>query len=162
LLRGIKTLALRVERQNASAQKIAEHLASHSQVEKVYYPGLETHPGYSLQNKQAKGDGAVISFTTGNAVFSKRLVEATQLFEIAVSFGSVGSVISLPFRMSHASIPAALKSRLSPPSDLVRISVGIEDVDDLIADLDQAFELANQPRGKNKGETLLAAKAACA
>ena len=161
LLRGMKTLALRVERQNASAQKIAQHLASNLRVERVFYPGLEAHPDYALQNKQAKGDGAVISFTTGDADFSKRLVEATQLFEIAVSFGSVGSVISLPCRMSHASIPAALRSRLSPPPDLVRLSVGIEDVDDLIEDLNQAFEAASRGTAeRSKGEPLMSS--ACA
>jgi cystathionine beta-lyase len=142
LLRGIKTLALRVERQNASAQKIAEHLTHHSAISRVYYPGLVDHDGYQLHQQQSKGNGAVISFTTGDADLSRRIVEATRLFEIAVSFGSVGSVITLPCRMSHASIPAALKDRLAPPTDLVRISVGIEDVGDLIEDLDQAFTAA--------------------
>lgn len=142
LLRGIRTLALRVERQNASAQKIAEYLDRHPLVEKVYYPGLASHQGYELHQHQAKGGGGVISVATGDSQFSKRLVEATRLFEIAVSFGSVGSVISLPCRMSHASIPQSLIDRLAPPADLVRLSVGIEDVDDLIADLDQAFGAA--------------------
>jgi cystathionine beta-lyase len=142
LLRGIKTLALRVERQNASAQKIVEYLARHSAVDRVYYPGLVDHPGHQLHQQQSTGNGAVISFTTGNSDLSRRIVEATRLFEIAVSFGSVGSVITLPCRMSHASIPAALRDKLAPPPDLVRISVGIEDVDDLIEDLDQAFTAA--------------------
>ncbi len=139
LLRGIKTLALRVERQNDSAQKVAEFLAGHPSIETVYYPGLENHAGYEINRRQAKGSGAVISFTTGNAEVSQRLVESTRLFEIAVSFGSVGSVISLPCRMSHKSVPAALKKQLAPPADLVRISVGIEDIDDLIKDLGEAF-----------------------
>jgi len=104
-----------------------------------YYPGLENHAGYEINRRQAKGSGAVISFTTGNAEVSQRLVESTRLFEIAVSFGSVGSVISLPCRMSHKSVPAALKKQLAPPADLVRISVGIEDIDDLIKDLGEAF-----------------------
>jgi cystathionine beta-lyase len=143
LLRGLKTLALRVERQNVSAQKIAEYLAHNSSVKQVYYPGLAIHAGFELQRRQASGSGATISFTTGDPELSKRLVEATQLFEIAVSFGSVGSVISLPSAMSHASIPESLRDRLAPPRDLVRISVGIEDVLDLIADLDQAFAVAN-------------------
>lgn len=142
LLRGIKTLALRVERQNASAQKIAEYLSHHPGVERVYYPGLTDHPGHKIHWRQASGNGAVISFTTGDAQLSQRIVESARLFEIAVSFGSVGSVITLPCRMSHASIPKALKDRLAPPADLVRISVGIEDVDDLIEDLDQAFNAA--------------------
>jgi cystathionine beta-lyase len=139
LLRGIKTLALRVERQNESARKVAQFLELHPAVAKVFYPGLKSHPGHEIHRSQSTGDGAVISFTTGDEAVSERLVESTRLFEIAVSFGSVGSVISLPCRMSHASIPQTLKGRLAPPADLVRISVGIEDVDDLIEDLDQAL-----------------------
>lgn len=140
LLRGMKTLALRVERQNASAQKVAEFLSAHPAVQNVYYPGLARHRGYELHQTQATGGGAVISFTTGDVHLSQRVVEATRLFTIAVSFGSVGSVISLPCRMSHASIPQSLKASLAPPPDLVRLSVGIEDVGDLIDDLAQAFE----------------------
>jgi cystathionine beta-lyase len=142
LLRGMKTLALRVERQNESARKVAEFLARHPAVDHVYYPGLADHPGHEIHRSQSKGDGAVISFTTGDVKVSRQVVEATQLFDIAVSFGSVGSTISLPCRMSHASIPKALRDRLAPPPDLVRISVGIEDVDDLIEDLTQSFALA--------------------
>ncbi len=142
LLRGMKTLALRVERQNESARRVAQFLSRHPAVERVYYPGLAAHPGHEIHRRQATGDGAVLSFTTGEVELSRRLVEATQLFDIAVSFGSVGSTISLPCRMSHASIPQALRDALAPPPDLVRISVGIEDVEDLLADLAQAFALA--------------------
>ncbi len=142
LLRGIKTLALRVERQNESALRVAKFLELHPAVKKVYYPGLKDHYGHEIHRSQSAGDGAVISFTTGDATLSERVVEAMRLFEIAVSFGSVGSVISLPFRMSHASIPDAVKKPLAPPADLVRISVGIEAVEDLIDDLDQAFAAA--------------------
>jgi cystathionine beta-lyase len=144
LLRGMKTLALRVERQNESARKVAEFLSQHPAVDRVYYPGLADHPGHETHRSQSKGDGAVISFTTGDLEVSRRVVEATELFDIAVSFGSVGSTISLPCRMSHASIPQALRDRLAPPPDLVRISVGIEDVDDLIEDLSRAFALAER------------------
>lgn len=146
LLRGIKTLSLRVERQNSSARAIADLLSRHSAVEKVYYTGLSTHEGHLLHQTQAKGDGAVISFTTGDVRVSERLVSATRLFKIAVSFGAVGSVISLPCRMSHASIPGSLKDALAPPADLVRISVGIEDVEDLFEDLSQAFAVAMDRR----------------
>ena len=142
LLRGMKTLALRVEKQTLSAQLIAERLTQFAGVKRVYYPGLAEHEGYELNRCQAKGPGAVISFTTGDPQFSQRIVESTQLFEIAVSFGSVGSVISLPCHMSHASVPKALRGQLAPPPDLIRLSVGIEDVDDLIEDLVQAFERA--------------------
>jgi cysteine-S-conjugate beta-lyase len=140
LLRGLKTLALRVERQNASAEKIAHFLQTRAEVSQVFYPGLADHPGREVHNRQANGNGAVLSFTTGDDKLSSGIAESTRLFKIAVSFGSVGSTISLPFRMSHASIPDALRDRLAPPSDLVRLSVGIEDVDDLIEDLESAFD----------------------
>jgi cystathionine beta-lyase len=123
LLRGLKTLSLRVERQNDSAGKIARFLQTRPEVTQLFYPGL----------------GAVISFTTGDEKVSAAIVETTRLFKIAVSFGSVGSTISLPCRMSHASIPQALRDRLAPPADLVRLSVGIEDPADLILDLEHAF-----------------------
>jgi cystathionine beta-lyase len=139
LLRGMKTLALRVSRQNTSANMVARFLWQHSAVKDVYYPGLAGHSGHQLHREQATGDGAVISFTTGDARFSERFVSATRLFDIAVSFGSVGSTISLPAQMSHASIPQSLKEKMAPPPDLVRLSIGIEDVDDLIDDLTQAF-----------------------
>jgi cysteine-S-conjugate beta-lyase len=142
LLRGVKTLALRVERQTASARKVAEFLAGHSAVGRVYYPGFHDHPGHAVHRAQATGDGAVLSFATGDAEFSKRLAEATELFSLAVSFGAVGSSISVPCGMSHASVPESLRERLAPPPDLVRLSVGIEDVDDLIDDLSRAFALA--------------------
>lgn len=146
LLRGLKTLALRVERQNESAGKIARFLRLRSEVRNVYYPGLQGHPGHDIHRAQAKGNGAVLSLTTGDPALSARIAEATKLFDIAVSFGSVGSTISLPCRMSHASIPEALRKRLAPPSDLIRVSVGIEDVDDLIGDLEQAFAIARRLR----------------
>jgi cystathionine beta-lyase len=142
LLRGMKTLSLRVERQNESALKIAEFLSNRPEVAQVYYPGLSNHPGRHIHRNQSTGDGAVISFTTGDVALSRQVVEATRLFDIAVSFGSIGSTISLPCRMSHASIPQALRDRLAPPPDLVRLSVGIEDVDDLIEDLSRAFSMA--------------------
>jgi cystathionine beta-lyase len=139
LLRGLKTLALRVERQNSSAEKIAQFLQTRPEVSQVFYPGLPGHPGHDIHKRQADGNGAVVSFTTGDEKLSSAIAESTKLFRVAVSFGSVGSTISLPYRMSHASIPFALKDRLAPPSDLVRLSVGIEDVDDLLADLERAF-----------------------
>ncbi|HEY2294487.1 MAG TPA: PLP-dependent aspartate aminotransferase family protein [Thermoanaerobaculia bacterium] len=139
LLRGMKTLALRVERQCATATRIAEFLAGHHQVEKVYFPTLASPCARAVHERQAKGPGPVVSFTTGDPETSRRVVESTRLFAIAVSFGSVGSSISLPCRMSHASIPQELRGRLGPPPDLIRLSVGIEDGEDLIADLSQAM-----------------------
>jgi cysteine-S-conjugate beta-lyase len=148
LLRGIKTLALRVERQNSTALEVAKFLSVHPQIENVYYPALPGHSGHEINLKQASGGGAVVSFTTGDAGFSRRIAEATRLFSIAVSFGSVNSSISLPCRMSHASIPEALRDKLAPPSDLIRISVGIEDVDDLLDDLDAAISIAAEAEQK--------------
>lgn len=144
LLRGLKTLALRVEHQNSSADKIARFLSARAEVSEVFYPGLADHPGREIHKKQANGNGAVVSFTTGDDKLSSAIAESTRLFKVAVSFGSVGSTISLPCRMSHASIPSALRDRLAPPSDLVRLSVGIEDVDDLLEDLEHAFEISSR------------------
>jgi cystathionine beta-lyase len=141
LLRGIKTLSLRTERQSQSARLIAEYLSCHSQVGRVYYPGLSAHPGRQIHERQATGGGPVLSFTTGDAVFSKRLVEAARIFCIAVSFGSVHSTISLPLHMSHASTPQHLRSG-DVGQDLVRLSVGVEAASDLIADLDRAIDAA--------------------
>ncbi|XP_021672977.2 cystathionine beta-lyase, chloroplastic isoform X2 [Hevea brasiliensis] len=138
-LRGIKTMALRVEKQQDNAQKIAEFLASHPQIKKVNYAGLPSHPGHDLHYSQAKGAGSVLSFTTGSLALSKHIVETTKFFSITVSFGSVKSLISMPCFMSHASIPVALREARGLTEDLVRISVGIEDVNDLISDLDHAL-----------------------
>ncbi|KAI4300869.1 hypothetical protein L6164_034197 [Bauhinia variegata] len=138
-LRGIKTMALRVERQQENAQKIAEYLASHPRVKKVNYAGLPNHPGRDLHYSQAKGAGSVLSFLTGSLALSKHIVETTKYFSITVSFGSVKSLISMPCFMSHASIPAGVRKARGLTEDLVRISVGIEDVNDLIADLDYAL-----------------------
>ncbi|OAY60565.1 cystathionine beta-lyase, chloroplastic isoform X1 [Manihot esculenta] len=138
-LRGIKTMALRVEKQQDNAQKIAEFLASHPRVKKVNYAGLPGHPGRDLHYSQAKGAGSVLSFLTGSIELSKHIVETTKYFSITVSFGSVKSLISLPCFMSHASIPAEVREARGLTEDLIRISVGIEDVNDLIADLDHAL-----------------------
>jgi cystathionine beta-lyase len=142
LLRGIKTLKLRFDAQQANAQKIAKHLVAHPAVKHVYFPGLVNHAGHDLHAKQSRGAGALISFETNSFEFSKQFVEATQIFRISVSFGSINSSISLPGCMSHASIPAEVRKARCLATDLVRLSVGIEDVDDLIQDLDRAFERA--------------------
>jgi len=138
-LRGLKTLKLRLDCQQKNAHAIAEWLEAHPQVTGVNYPGLASSPGYLLQRKQARGAGAVLSFTTGSVEVSRRIVEATSMFSICVSFGSINSTISLPGCMSHASVPPEVGKVRELPADLVRISVGIEDAGDLIADLEQAF-----------------------
>lgn len=145
LLRGMKTLALRVERQCATATRIAEFLAGHPQVGKVYFPTLAPPCVRAVHERQAKGPGQVVSFTTGDPETSRRIVESARLFAIAVSFGSVGSSISLPCRMSHASIPQELRGKLGPPEDLIRLSVGIEDAEDLVADLELALAAGLHP-----------------
>src|SRR5262249_58318639 len=109
---------------------------------KVYYPGLKDHAGCTLQEQQARGFSSVLSFETGSFELSKRLVEGTKIFAITVSFGSLNSSISLPGCMSHASIPAELRERRQLPNDLVRLSVGIEDPEDLIEDMNRALEVA--------------------
>jgi cystathionine beta-lyase len=138
LLRGMKTLFLRAERQNASARAIAQFLFEHPAVEHVYYPGLNAHAGHQLHRAQAIGDGAVISFETGDANFSQRVVSSTQLFTIAVSFGSVNSVTR-----SRGGARLCLERRRNAGvrHRVRRLSIGIEDVDDLITDLDQALAI---------------------
>lgn len=142
LLRGIKTLSLRVERQNSNAQTVAEFLSEYRGIKEVFYPGLASHERFAVHADQANGGGAVVSFSTGDREASKKIAESLGLFSIAVSFGSTNSTVSLPCNMSHASIPAEMREKLAPPSDLVRLSIGIEDVEDIIEDLEQALEIA--------------------
>ena len=139
-LRGLKTMSLRLRAQQANARRLAEFLDAHPLVKRVNYPGLPGHPGEDLHARQATGPGAILSFTTDDLELSKALVEGTSLFKVTVSFGNVTSLISLPCFMSHASIPADVRAARGLPDDLVRISAGIEDPDDLIRDLAAAFD----------------------
>ena len=145
LLRGLKTLGIRLDRQQANARRIAATLRARPEVTALHWIGKEDHPDRSVHVRQADGDGAVLSFCTGNEELSTRIVAATRLFATTVSFGSLHSTISLPCRMSHASIPEESRGSRCLPPDLVRISVGIEDVDDLIADLARAFTMSTRP-----------------
>jgi cystathionine beta-lyase len=142
LLRGLKTLKLRIDCQQRNAQAIARFLAGHKAIKQVYYPGLADHSDAALQRTQARGPGSVLSFTTGSVEVSKAIAEHAEFFHITVSFGSVTSSISLPGCMSHASVPPELRAERQLPPDLARISVGIEDEEDLIADLERAIQLA--------------------
>jgi cystathionine beta-lyase len=135
LLRGLKTLKLRMDAQQSNAEKIAQFLAKHPKVNAVHYPGLASHPGYGVQTRQARGGGAVVGFTVGSQALAKQIAEQTKLFKIAVSFGSVTSTISIPYAMSHASVPVEDRAARGIPQDLLRLSIGAEDVDDLIEDL---------------------------
>jgi cysteine-S-conjugate beta-lyase len=139
LLRGLKTLAIRLDRQQANAKRVAEFLAAHPRVNRVYWPGFASHPGSALHAAQSSGPGSVLSFETGSRELSGIIAEATQIFAITVSFGSIHSTISLPVSMSHASVPAELKQGRVLPEDLMRLSIGIEDAEDLIGDLEAAF-----------------------
>ena len=142
LMRGIKTLKVRMEQQQTNAQRIAEFLESHGF--RVRYPGLKSHPQYKLHHSMARGAGAVLSFETGDINTSERIVESAKLWAISVSFGCVNSLISMPCRMSHASIDAKTRKERALPEDIIRLCVGIEDVDDLIDDLRRAVSLSYQ------------------
>ncbi|SAL99278.1 hypothetical protein [Absidia glauca] len=140
LLRGIKTLAVRMDKQQASAIRVCDFLERHGF--KVHYPGSRKHPQYELHKRIASGPGAVLSFETGDVGISERIVEAAKLWSISVSFGCVNSLISMPCRMSHASIPAHIRAERALPEDLIRLCIGIEDVEDLLDDLRDALQAA--------------------
>ena len=139
VLRGTKTLPIRMERHNANAMTLAEFLASHPKVKHVNYPGLPSHPQHALAKKQMRGFGGLISFTLGSLDNARTLLNHVQLVALAESLGGVESLISHPATMTHASVPAQMRQQIAVTDDLVRISVGIEDVDDLKEDLDQAL-----------------------
>lgn len=140
LLRGIKTLAVRVERQNESTLRIAEFLAQHPKVRSVNYPFLQGHPQRALAIEQMKGGGGVLSFEVdGTGEDAKRLSESLHLFTLAPSLGGVESLVSIPVLTSHAMISAELRQKMGVTEQLIRLSVGIENADDLIADIEQAL-----------------------
>jgi len=140
-LRGIKTLALRMERQSASALRIAHWLAGHPQIHRVHYPGLVSHPQHELARRQMRAFGAMIAVeVNGSPSDVLRFLERCRLFTLAESLGGVESLISLPALMTHASTPPKVRVALGITDQLVRISVGIEDSDDLIADLKAALD----------------------
>ncbi|HEY1785523.1 MAG TPA: cystathionine gamma-synthase [Pirellulales bacterium] len=139
-LRGIKTLALRMQRHCTSALKIAEWLAGRRGVARVYYPGLSTHPQHAVASRQMNGFGGMVSVVLeGGEARARRFLERCRIFALAESLGGVESLIEHPALMTHASIPAAKRAAIGIDDGLVRLSIGIEDVDDLIADLDSAL-----------------------
>ncbi|MDI7687806.1 trans-sulfuration enzyme family protein [Cronobacter malonaticus] len=140
-LRGIRTLALRMERHSASALKIAQRLAQHPQVEKVFYPWLESHPQYALARRQMALAGGMISIVVrGDDQRAAQVIKKLRLFTLAESLGGVESLVSQPFSMTHASIPLEQRLANGITPQLIRLSVGIEDAEDLLADLEQALE----------------------
>lgn len=139
-LRGIKTLALRMERQSASALKIAEWLDKHPKVNKVIYPGLKSHPQHDLAKSQMKAFGGMISAELKTDLAGARaFLERCEIFALAESLGAVESLIEHPGIMTHGSVPAEVRAELGITDGLIRLSVGIEDVEDLVADLENAF-----------------------
>lgn len=141
VLRGIKTLALRMQRHSDNGFEIAKYLENHSLVEKIYYPGLSSHPQYDLATRQMTEFGGMVSFTfkSGKKEDAIKFLENIKVFTLAESLGGVESLANLPAMMTHASIPEDKRAVLGITDDLVRLSVGIEDAEDLIADLEQAF-----------------------
>jgi len=140
LLRGIKTLPVRMERHESNARTIAAFLADHPKVQSVLYPGLPDHPGFAIQQRQARGFGAMISFDLGSYDAAKRCLDRLEVMSLAESLGGVETLISHPATMTHASVPAERRKVLGIGDGLVRISVGIEDCDDLLADLRNGLE----------------------
>jgi cystathionine beta-lyase/cystathionine gamma-synthase len=139
VLRGIKTLPVRMEAHNTNGMAVSKYLTGKKQVQKIYYPGLPNHPGHELAKKQMSGFGAMIAFDLGSLDRAKTFLGKVRLCSLAESLGGVETLISHPATMTHASVPAEQRQRLGITDGLVRISVGIEDVEDLIADLEQAF-----------------------
>lgn len=142
MLRGIKTLAVRMDRHQENAQRIAEWLSTHPQVTRVYYPGLPDHPGYELQRNQADGCGGMISFRVRTPEMVAPVLANLKIILFAESLGGVESLLTYPKTQTHADMPEELLNRLGIDGTLLRLSVGIEHADDLIADLDQALNKA--------------------
>ena len=139
ILRGIKTLAVRMGRHEENAEEVARFLDQHPRVEHVYYPGLADHPGHEIQTRQARGHGAMISITLGELEAARSFLGRLRVLSLAESLGGVESLVSHPATMAHASVPAERRQKLGIRDDLVRISIGIEEVEDLVEDLDQAL-----------------------
>jgi cystathionine beta-lyase/cystathionine gamma-synthase len=141
LIRGLKTLAVRVARQNENALRVAEFLGQHEKVRRVHYPFLKGHPQHALARAQMSGGGGMVTFEVeGTGEDARRVSEAMRLFTLATSLGSVESLVSIPVLTSHAMISAEQRAKMGVNEQMVRLSVGIESADDLIADLERALE----------------------
>ncbi|ULL14204.1 aminotransferase class V-fold PLP-dependent enzyme [Paenibacillus sp. H1-7] len=142
LMRGMKTLAIRMERHQYNATRMAEFLLNHPQVESVYYPALESHPGYEIQKKQSSGNTGIFSFKMKDARYIEPILRHIQLIAFAESLGGVESLMTYPAVQTHADIPEEIRRQVGVDDRLLRYSVGIEHIDDLIADLSRAIDLA--------------------
>ena len=147
LVRGIKTLAVRVARQNENAQRVAEFLAEHASVRSVQYPFLKSHPEFAVAREQMSGGGGMVSFEVeGRGEDARKVSEAMRLFTLAPSLGGVESLVSIPVLTSHAMIPEADRAKMGVTEQMIRLSVGIENADDLIADLEHALQVVAAPQ----------------
>jgi cystathionine gamma-lyase/cystathionine beta-lyase/cystathionine gamma-lyase/homocysteine desulfhydrase len=140
VLRGTKTLPIRMERHNANAQALAEYLSTHPRVKTTHYPGLPSHPQHALAKRQMRGFGGLISIELGSLENARTVLNSVRLMALAESLGGVETLISHPATMTHGSVPAARRQEIGITDGLVRISVGIEDIDDLLADISQALD----------------------
>lgn len=140
IIRGLKTLAVRLECQQSNAQKLAEWLKNHNKVREVYYVGLPDHPGYDINRGQSSGFGSMISFKTDTEETARRLLERLQLISYAESLGGTESLITFPMLQTHGDVPAKTREKLGITGDFLRLSTGLENVEDLISDLAQALE----------------------
>ena len=140
VLRGTKTLPIRMQQHSANGMALAEFLAGHPKVEKVYYPGLRTHPQYDLASRQMNGFGGMLAFDVGSIDAARRVLDSVRLHSLAESLGGVETLISHPATMTHASVPPDRRKALGITDGMVRISSGIEDVEDLKEDLAQALD----------------------
>ena len=147
LTRGLKTLAVRVARQNENALRVAEFLSRHAKVRKVHYPFLENHPQHTIARAQMSGGGGMVTFEVeGTGEDACRVSEAMRLFTLATSLGGVESLVSIPVLTSHAMISAELRKKMGVTEQMVRLSVGIENADDLVADLERALQAVVEPQ----------------
>ena len=146
LIRGLKTLAVRVARQNENALRVAEFLSQHGKIRRVHYPFLKSHPQYAIAREQMAGGGGMVTFEVdGSGDDARRVSEAMQLFTLATSLGGVESLVSIPVLTSHAMISAEARQKMGVTEQMVRLSVGIENADDLIEDLERALEAIGAP-----------------
>lgn len=139
VMRGTKTLAVRMRQHDENGRIVAQFLAEHPRIQKVYYPGLKSHPQHELAARQMSGFGGMIAFETGSLENAQRVLESVRLCTLGESLGGVETLISHPATMTHASVPEVERNRLGITDGLVRVSVGIEDIEDIVADLDQAL-----------------------